>query len=91
MLHSLAWKLRLRLLQLVEVEDPLPYWRCLTSPARLRGGVMKTLLSAGMLVAAGHGLEERRQWALSSVSGPPCFRLFSKNHKFFKNHKKKYY
>jgi hypothetical protein len=36
--------------------------------ARLRGGVMKTLLSAGMLVAAGHGLEERRQWALSSVS-----------------------
>jgi hypothetical protein len=26
---------------------------------------------------------------MSSVSGPPCFRLFSKNHKFFKNHKKK--
>ena len=26
-------------------------------------------------------LKERRQWALSSVSGPPCFRLFSKNHK----------
>ena len=32
-------------------------------------------------------LKERRQWALSSVSGPPCFGLclcfarFSKNHK----------
>ena len=40
-------------------------------------------------------LKERRQWALSSVSGPPCFGLcscfarFFKNHKIFKNHKKK--
>jgi hypothetical protein len=39
-----------------------------------------------LLVAAGRGLEERRQWALSSVSGPPCFGLCSCFARFFKNH-----
>ena len=34
-------------------------------------------------------LKERRQWALSSVSGPPCFGLCSCFARFFKNHKKK--
>ena len=29
-------------------------------------------------------LKERRQWALSSVSGPPCFRLCSCFARFFK-------
>ena len=33
-------------------------------------------------------LKERRQWALSSVSGPPCFGLCSCFARFFKNHKK---
>ena len=41
-----------------------------------------------LLVAAGHGLKERRQWALSSVSGPPCFGLCSCFARFFKNQKK---
>ena len=34
-------------------------------------------------------LKERRQWALSSVSGPPCFGLCSCFARFFKNHNKK--
>ena len=33
--------------------------------------------------------KERRQWALSSVSGPPCFGLCSCFARFLKNHKKK--
>ena len=34
-------------------------------------------------------LKERRQWALSSVSGPPCFGLCSCFARFFKNHNRK--
>ena len=34
-------------------------------------------------------LKERRQWALSSVSGPPCFGLCSCFARFSKNHKTK--
>ena len=49
------------------------------------------LCRKGLLVAGGHGLKERRQWALSSVSGPPCFGLCSFFARFFKKKSQVYW